>query len=151
MERCSGVGDFQLIHKHKGPLCGPVTTLIHSLSQFLSCQPSQIPPTSPGRLSSTADECIKCSVRRKRSPQPPPPLVVGGFCLRWTASQLTAPLKNERQRLTQISARLLASVEAGASSARLTDAPCPRVFPSSSREAHSQRSVHTGSDSLTNP
>lgn len=68
VEGCSVVSDFQLIHKHKGALCGPMTTLIHSLSQFLSCQPSQIPPTSSEQLSSTADECIKCSFRRKRFP-----------------------------------------------------------------------------------
>lgn len=107
-EGCSVVSDFQLIHKHKGPLCGPMTTLIHSLSQFLSCQPSQIPPTSSEQLRSTADERIKCSFSEEKIPppvrsrglrrrQPATSLVAGGFCLCWKASQLTAPLKNGRQ------------------------------------------------------
>lgn len=69
-EGCSVVSDFQLIHKHKGPLCGPMTTLIHSLSQFLSCQPSQIPPTSSEQLRSTADERIKCSFSEEKIPPP---------------------------------------------------------------------------------
>lgn len=68
VEGCSVVSDFQLIHKHKGPLCGPMTTLIHPPSQFLSRRPSQIPPTSSQQLSSTADECIKCSFRRESFP-----------------------------------------------------------------------------------
>lgn len=45
-----------------------MTTLIHSLSQFLSCQPSQIPPTSSEQLRSTADERIKCSFSEEKIP-----------------------------------------------------------------------------------
>lgn len=44
------VSDFQLIHKHKRPLCLASTMpplLIHSSAEFLSCQPSKI---SPSRL-----------------------------------------------------------------------------------------------------
>ncbi|TNM93684.1 hypothetical protein fugu_001860 [Takifugu bimaculatus] len=89
--------------------------------------------------------------RGLRRRQPATSLVVGGFCLCWKASQLTASLKNDRQQLKQISTYLLASVEAGALAAQLMYASSlpssPRVFPNSSREAHFQQSVHAISDS----